>query len=73
MHQIAFQSEYYFGDLVEYTSYSEGPFCGRITNITLSDDGAVHYAILCDDETAHFGVYPDEMKLVEKGPNKQSG
>ena len=66
MHRISFQSRFHFGDLVHYQSYHSGLFQGRVTEITLSEDGEVHYGILCEDGVGQFGLYPDDMRLLEK-------
>ena len=67
MHGISFQSAYNFGDLVQFETDEHESQEGTITDITLSDDGAVHYGILIDPESGgHFGIYPEKMRLIKK-------
>jgi hypothetical protein len=66
MHQISFRSLYYFGDWVRYESKEFGIREGQVTDITLSDDGAVHYGVRWNDGLGEFGIYPDRIQLLAK-------
>jgi hypothetical protein len=67
MHRIAFDSPYNFGDLVRFDSVN-GKGEGTIIDITLSDDGAIYYAVqIGSDDNVQPGIYPDEIELVREG------
>jgi hypothetical protein len=68
MHQITFQSPFYFGDWVEYESQDYGTGRGRVIDIVLSDSGLVYYTLECEDGEVRCGIYPDQMRLVVKSP-----
>jgi hypothetical protein len=68
MHRITFDSPYYFGDVVEFTSQN-GSGRGQVVDIVLGNDRSVYYIIEPDDGGNLIGgVYPSEMRLVEATP-----
>jgi hypothetical protein len=72
MHQISFQSPFYFGDLVEYQHPDYGSGRGRVIDIVLSDNAMVYYTLQCEDGVSRSGIYPDEMRLADQPPQSSA-
>lgn len=66
MHKISFMSQFIFGDVIEWDCRDYGQGRGRIIDIVICDDGAVYYTAQPDDGDAQSGLYPDQIRLVQK-------
>ncbi len=62
-YRIAFDSPYYFGDLVAFDSVN-GKGQGTIIDIALSNDGSIYYVVQLEDGNAQGGIYPKEVQLL---------
>jgi hypothetical protein len=69
--KITFESPYFYGDKITFAGLN-GSGTGYVDGIVLAQDGSVYYTVQDADapETIYGGVYPDEMKLVERGTTK---
>ena len=69
--RITFDSPYFYGDKITFDGVN-GSGTGYVDGIVLAQDGSVYYTVqdADDPKTIYGGVYPDEMKLVERVTTK---
>jgi hypothetical protein len=55
MHRITFESEFYFGDIVDFASSQDRTGRGTVMDIVLSEDRTVYYIVREDDSGEWLG------------------
>jgi hypothetical protein len=69
--RITFESPYFYGDKITFDGVN-GSGTGFVDGIVLAQNGSVYYTVQDAEnpKTIYGGVYPDEMKLIERGTRK---